>query len=263
MNICLLRGAIIFGCHAVTTDVLITPDWPAPAHIKAFTTTRHGGVSPEPYATLNLGDHVEDDPALVTENRQSLQRLADLPNAPLWLTQTHSTQVIESQYWHQDCHADGMISQHTNHVCAVLTADCLPVLLCDRVGQQVAAVHAGWRGLLNGIIETAVRAFNTPPENIYAWLGPAIGPTQFEVGQEVVDAFVGVHPEAIAAFTANRPQHHLADIYLLARQRLAHMGVEAVFGGNFCTVSDAQRFYSYRRDHVTGRMASLIWIAQE
>ena len=247
----------------MTTDVFITPDWPAPAHIKAFTTTRQGGVSNGPYSSLNLGDHVDDDPASVIENRQRLAQLAQLPAAPLWLSQTHSTQVINSTHWQKGCRADGIISHQPNHVCAVLTADCLPLLVCDQQGQQVAAIHAGWRGLLNGIIENAITAFNTPPENLYVWLGPAIGPAQFEVGEEVLQAFVGVHPEAIEAFTANRPRHYLADIYQLARQRLRRMGIDAVFGGDLCTVSNAARFYSYRRDPITGRMASLIWIAQE
>lgn len=247
----------------MTTDLLITPDWPAPAHIKSFTTTRQGGVSNGPYSSLNLGDHVDDDPALVIENRQRLAQLAQLPAAPLWLSQTHSTEVINSTHWQKGCRADGIISHQPNHVCAVLTADCLPLLVCDQQGQQVAAIHAGWRGLLNGIIENAIMAFNTPPENLYVWLGPAIGPAQFEVGEEVRAAFVGVHPEAIEAFTASRPRHFLADIYQLARQRLSRMGVDAVFGGDLCTVSDATRFYSYRRDPITGRMASLIWIAQE
>lgn len=261
MKIYSLPGATIYGYHAAMTDSLIWPEWPAPVNVKACISTRLGGFSLTPYDSLNLGEHVGDNPAHVGQNRQHLITAANLPAVPLWLQQTHSTIVIDSQQWQPGFEADAIISQTPNQVCAVLTADCLPVLLCDKNGRQVAAIHAGWRGLCDGIIEKTVAQLSVVPEDVLAWLGPAIGPAQFEVGEEVRDAFIAYSADAAAAFQTNKPGHYLADIYQLARQRLSHSGVQQIYGGDFCTVSQPAHFFSYRRDGTTGRMASLIWLA--
>jgi len=236
---------------------LILPDWPAPANVRACTTTRQGGVSVGAYASLNLGDHVGDDPAHVTENRARLRRVLALPAEPLWLTQVHGIAVAEGQ---GGC-ADASVAFAPGTVCTVMTADCLPLLLCDRAGTAVAAVHAGWRGLLAGVIEAAVARLDVPAADLLAWLGPAIGPQSFEVGDEVRTAFMAEDAAASVAFRPTPGGRWLADIYALARLRLVRCGVTAVYGGALCTFSDAARFYSYRRDGVTGRMASLIWLA--
>jgi len=241
-------------------DSLIRPDWPAPGNVNALVTTRLGGVSPAPYNSLNLGDHVGDLPENIAANRRLLINTADLPDTPLWLRQTHSTKVINSQHWQTDMEADAIISSEINRVCAVMTADCLPVLLCDKQGRQVAAIHAGWRGLCDGIIEKTVAQFGGAPEDLLVWLGPAIGPAQFEVGAEVRDAFIAHSADAAAAFQEGKLGHYLADIYQLARQRLKANGIRQIYGGDFCTVSQPEEFFSYRRDGVTGRMASLIWL---
>ncbi|MEX1200405.1 MAG: peptidoglycan editing factor PgeF [Methylophaga sp.] len=241
-------------------DSLIRPDWPAPGNVNALFSTRLGGVSPAPYNSLNLGDHVGDPPENVAANRQLLINTADLPDTPLWLRQTHSTKVIASKHWQAYIEADAIFSTQPNHICAVMTADCLPVLLCDKQGRQVAAIHAGWRGLCDGIIEKTVAQLGGAPEDLLAWLGPAIGPAQFEVGAEVRDAFIAESAEAKSAFLPSKPGHFLADIYTLARQRLHHCGIKNSYGGDYCTVSQPELFFSYRRDGVTGRMASLIWL---
>jgi len=238
----------------------IEPDWPAPSHIRAMMTTRQGGVSLPPFDGLNLADHVGDDPKSVSHNRRLLRGFLDLPAEPLWLTQVHGCSVLEAEACPAGGEADAVIAHTQGQVCAVLTADCLPLLLCDRVGTQVAAIHAGWRGLAAGVIEATLKRFSAPGEEIVAWLGPAIGPQVFEVGAEVRDVFIKHDPYAADAFVANRPGHWLADIYLLAKQRLAVCGVSFVGGGDCCTVSDEERFFSFRRDGKTGRMASLIWI---
>lgn len=236
---------------------LILPDWPAPPNVRACTTTRDGGVSVGPYASLNLGDHVGDDPAHVTENRARLRRELALPAEPLWLTQVHGIAVAGGE---GGC-ADASVAFAPGTVCTVMTADCLPLLLCDRAGTRVAAVHAGWRGLLAGVIEAALARLAVPGGELLVWLGPAIGPESFEVGEEVRTAFMAEDAAASAAFRPSPGGRWLADIYALARLRLARSGVAAVYGGDLCTYSDAARFYSYRRDGVTGRMASLIWLA--
>ncbi|PKM45838.1 MAG: peptidoglycan editing factor PgeF [Gammaproteobacteria bacterium HGW-Gammaproteobacteria-1] len=236
---------------------LILPTWPAPPNVHACATTRAGGVSTEPYASLNLGDHVGDDPAAVAENRARLCRELALPAEPLWLTQVHGTAVAEGA---GGC-ADASVAFGPGTVCTVMTADCLPLLLCDRAGTRVAAVHAGWRGLLAGVIEAAVARLDTPGAELLVWLGPAIGPDAFEVGEEVRAAFLAEDGGAAGAFRPSPAGRWLADIYALARRRLARCGVNAVYGGELCTYHDAERFYSYRRDGVTGRMASLIWLA--
>lgn len=236
----------------------ILPDWPAPANVRALMTTRAGGVSAAPWASLNLGDHVNDDPAHVAANRALLG--AHLPGQPAWLKQVHSARVVEAG--RGDVEADACFSRTPGQVCAVLTADCLPVLFCDRAGSVVAAAHAGWRGLAGGVLEAAVAAMAVPPGEILAWMGAAIGPAAFEVGDDVRDAFLAQHPDTVTAFVPQgAPGKWLADIYALARIRLAHAGVTAVRGGGRCTVAESDTFFSYRRDGVTGRMAALVWLA--
>lgn len=238
---------------------MILPDWPAPPNVKSLMTTREGGVSVAPWASLNLGDHVGDDPARVAANRARLRER--LPAEPGWLRQVHSARVVELGR-EANPEADASFTREAGKVCAVLTADCLPVLFCDRAGSVVAAAHAGWRGLADGVLEATVAAMQVPPGGILAWMGAAIGPQAFEVGDEVRAAFAGRHAEAAAAFAPQpTPGKWLADIYQLARIRLGHAGVRAVYGGGRCTFSEAESFYSYRRDGVTGRMASLVWLA--
>lgn len=237
----------------------IMPDWPAPPGVRAFQTTRLGGVSLPPYYSFNLGDHVGDDLVAVGANRTRLA--AFLPSPPLWLKQVHGSTVVDADVALEKCEADAIFSHQPGRVCAVMTADCLPLLLCDQGGTVVAAVHAGWRGLCEGVIETTVAALGRSGRELLAWLGPAIGPQAFEVGDEVCAAFVGRNSQAAEAFVPVGAGKWLADIGLLARQRLAFAGVTAVWGGGQCTVKESNRFFSYRRDGITGRMATLIWLA--
>lgn len=241
---------------------LITPNWPAPSNVKAYTTTRQGGASQAPYQSFNLADHVGDDPNTVKANRTLLKEILKLPSEPLWLKQVHGTDTIAAECGSTDCVADATYATTPGQVCVVLTADCLPVLFCDRAGTRVAVAHAGWRGLAAGVLETTLQRLSLPPQDILVWLGPAIGPQAFEVGADVRDAFIKPLPQAEEAFTPTRPQHWLANLYLLARQRLAQQGVTAVYGGEFCTFQETDRFFSHRRDKVTGRMASLIWLEE-
>jgi len=237
---------------------VVLPDWPAPARVKGLMTTREGGVSQAPWASLNLGDHVGDNPVHVAANRARLRQ--QLPNEPAWLRQVHSARVVEIGR-EPNPEADAAYSRQSGQVCAVLTADCLPVLFCDRAGSVVAAAHAGWRGLAGGVLEATVAAMRVPPGEILVWMGAAIGPQAFEVGDEVREAFIAQHAEASEAFVPQpMPGKWLADIYRLARIRLNHAGVQAIYGGGRCTYQEAEAFYSYRRDGVTGRMASLIWL---
>ena len=238
----------------------LKPDWPAPPWVHSVTTTRGGGVSKESFATLNLAGHVGDEPAQVEENRRRLLNTLDLKTMPLWLQQVHGAVVVDAANAKPECEADASFVSSPGMACGVLTADCLPVLLCDRGGTRVAAAHAGWRGLLGGVVENTVRAMQTPGSQLLAWLGPAIGPQAFEVGDDVREAFIAEDPKSSVAFAPSPTRRWLANIYVLARIRLARMHVEAIYGGHWCTVSDATRFYSYRRDGVTGRMASLIWL---
>jgi len=240
-----------------TTDWLV-PDWPAPSHIRAVSTTRNGGVSEGHWFGLNLATHVGDDPQHVTANRQFLQDKLGLKNPPQWLTQVHGKHVCDVPHG-GECQADAATSTTAGEACVVMTADCLPVLFTDAAGTRVAAAHAGWRGLAGGVLEASLDAFDDPSK-VLAWLGPAIGPESFEVGGEVREAFISQDAQAHSAFVQNRPGHWLADIYALARLRLSAAGVENIFGGGLCTYSDAERFYSFRREPITGRMASLIWI---
>jgi YfiH family protein len=238
----------------------IVPDWPVPAHVRSAITTRQGGVSVAPYDSFNLADHVGDAPDAVRSNREQLHGELGLPSEPQWLEQVHGCEVAEVADQATVCRADAATATEPGRVCAVLTADCLPLLLCNRSGSRVAAVHAGWRGLVAGVIESTLARFEDDPSELLVWLGPAIGPEVFEVGPEVREAFVAAHPADEACFMANRPGHWLADIYQLARNRLQRAGAGYVGGGDYCTVSEPERFFSYRRDGVTGRMASLIWI---
>ncbi|NJD24242.1 MAG: peptidoglycan editing factor PgeF [Betaproteobacteria bacterium] len=238
---------------------LIIPDWPAPANVGALQTTRAGGVSGGPWAAFNLGDHVGDDPQAVRANRARLR--AVLPAEPVWLRQVHGAVAVDAAGAGKTVpEADAAFASVPGVVCAVLTADCLPVLFCDLAGTIVGAVHAGWRGLRAGVLENTVAALRRPPGEIMAWLGPAIGRSAFEVGSEVRAAFVADDPGAAAAFAPGVADRWWCDLPALARRRLAARGVTAVFGGDACTVSDPERYFSYRRDGVTGRMASLVWL---
>ena len=234
----------------------ITPDWPAPPNVRALITTRSGGVSRGPYASMNPADHVGDEPHAVMANRALLR--AQLPGEPFWLKQIHSDIVAEAGIGPVD--ADACVTRAAKQVCAVLTADCLPVLFCAADGSVVGAAHAGWRGLCAGVLERTVAAMGVPGQHILAYLGPAIGPRAFEVGAEVREAFMAHSASAAAAFAPQVNGKYLADLYLLARQRLAKVGVTQVYGGGECTYTDAERFFSYRRDGATGRMATLAWI---
>ena len=235
----------------------IIPDWPAPKRVRAFVTTRSGGVSAGAYASLNLGARVGDDPGHVARNRTILRNC--LPAEPAWLKQVHGTAVVDAARAPAEAEADGAVTREEQVVCAVLTADCLPVLFCDRGGSAVGIAHAGWRGLAAGILENTVRAMYVPADRLIAYIGPGIGAQAYEVGEDVREAFVRANPGAAAAFSAKQNGKFLADLYLLARSRLAAAGVAEIRGGGFCTATE-QRFFSFRRDGITGRMASLIWL---
>jgi YfiH family protein len=238
----------------------IIPDWPAPTYVKALQTTRKGGVSAAPYDTLNLGLHVGDDPVRVNCNRQFLAPF--MPSEPVWLEQVHGTSVANADATDCRVQADACIARHRDSVCVVMTADCLPVLLCDKQGSVVGAAHAGWKGLAAGVIEATVQAMNASPQNLMAWLGPAISQEAFEVGEEVRTAFVAAHPQAASAFVPGQSGKWLADIYALARIRLNALGITQIYGGNFCTYRESEKFFSYRRDGTTGRMGTFIWLAE-
>ncbi|GKX63815.1 laccase domain protein [Pragia fontium] len=239
---------------------LITPEWDLPVGVKSASTTRHGGVSAAPFNTFNLGDHVGDAADAVASNRHRLVQELGVSGDIIWLEQVHGIDVLTlNSTLPTSQQADASYTSTPGKVCAVMTADCLPVLFCSVAGNEVAAAHAGWRGLQAGILEQTVGHFSAEPENIMAWLGPAIGPEQFEVGSEVRDAFISVDPQAKLAFKA-RGDKYLADIYLLATQRLNALGVQHIYGGDYCTVSQPELFFSYRREQQTGRMASLIWL---
>jgi YfiH family protein len=218
----------------------IKPDWPAPANIKAYTTVRSSWNGPK------------NDPALIS--------LLQLPEEPIWVRQTHSHIALNALPENKHLEADATYTDQTNRVCAVLTADCLPVLVCNKQGTHVAAIHAGWRGLASGVIETTLQHLNLPANDILIWLGPAIGPKKFEVGQDVFDAFTLQHPDTASAFTPHTPGKWLANLYELAKIRLASQGISQIYGGNFCTFTQDELFFSYRRDKgLVGRMASVIW----
>jgi YfiH family protein len=238
----------------------IEPDWPAPGHVRVLSTLRGGGTSVGPYASLNLAGHVGDDPQSVAANRVLLREAAHLPGEPLWLEQVHGADVVRHDGVSSPRRADAAFAADAGRVCAVMTADCLPVVFTDRHGTRVAVAHAGWRGLLGGVLEAAAGALGSAPGDLLAWLGPAIGPDAFEVGEEVRAGFVQRWPEAARCFRPNERGRQMADLYELARIALACGGVAAVYGGGWCTHRDASRFYSFRRDGTTGRMATLAWI---
>lgn len=239
----------------------IVPDWPAPARVKAATTLRTGGVSEGDFASLNLGSHVGDDAAAVAENRRLLKTALQLPAEPAWLNQVHGIEVVAANSQTSPPAADASVAHGANQVCVVLTADCLPVLFCDRQGTRVAAAHAGWRGLAGGVLGATIRALDVPPQRLLAWLGPAIEPEAFEVGPEVRERFLAVDAGNAAAFQANPRGRWSADLYRLARNELARLGVPEVHGGALRCHADAERFFSYRRNNRTGRMGTLVWLS--
>ncbi|SHG20584.1 conserved hypothetical protein [Microbulbifer donghaiensis] len=252
----------------MSTDHYLFPSWPAPANVRAATSLRAGGHSEGAYASFNLGNHVGDDEQAVLANRRQLRQELELPAEPEWLEQIHSDKVIEARADGLVRTADASFASGPGAVCAVLTADCLPVLFCDRAGTRVAAAHAGWRGLAGGILRSTVEALDCEPRELLVWLGPAIGPRAFETGVDVLEVFFenalnGEHMEEIAhCFRPHteKPLHFLADMYALARAELRQLGIDAIYGGDHCTVSETDKFFSYRRDKTTGRMASLIWL---
>jgi YfiH family protein len=242
----------------------IAPDWPAPEHVRVLSTLRAGGVSEGAYASLNVAAHVGDRADAVAVNRLLLREAARLPDEPLWLEQVHGNGVVR----HAGCagmqpRADAAVSFEPGRVCGVMTADCLPVVLADRAGTRVAVAHAGWRGLLGGVVEATIAALQIAPADLCAWLGPAIGPGAFEVGPEVREAYLAALavPGTDACFVPNERARYLADLYGLARLVLARAGTGSIHGGGWCTHDDAGRFFSFRRDGVTGRMATLAWLA--
>ncbi len=246
--------------------IFISPVWPAPANVKALQTTRNGGVSQAPYANLNLGAHVGDDVLDVAKNRQLLSLY--LPSEPVWVNQVHGIEVIDAAKSTCLQNADASFTTQNNVVCVIMTADCLPVLLCDEAGTVVAAVHAGWRGLCDGAIEAAVNKMRVNTGEILAWLGPVIGPNAFEVGDDVRQQFMAQDSQAALAFKPRIETQlngrWLCDMYLIAQQRLNKLGVTQIYGAgineNYCTYTDEARFFSFRRDNITGRMASMIWL---
>lgn len=240
----------------IAGDCLV-PEWPAPPQVRALVTTRSGGVSSGPYASLNLGLRTGDDPATVAENRAQLQSL--LPQPPRWLAQVHGSTVVDADTLTNVPEADASVARRPGTVCAIMIADCLPILLTDHAGSCVGAAHAGWRGLAGGVIANTVARMPAPAADLMAWIGPGIGPDAFEVGEDVREAFCASAPERLKAFKPLHSGKWLCDLPALARDALHRAGVTRVYGGTLCTYSDARRFYSYRRDRITGRMAALIW----
>jgi YfiH family protein len=236
----------------------LIPDWPAPRNVRSLQTTRHGGQSVAPYDSFNLGDHVGDTPQAVAHNRQRLAQL--LPSEPVWLNQVHGIEVANAD--RADCvqQADAAVARQRGTVCVVMTADCLPVLLCDEAGTVVGAAHAGWKGLAAGVIEATIKEMGIEPQKLLAWLGPAISQSAFEVGGEVRDLFLAQEAQASEAFLPGTEGKWMADIYLLAHQRLHALGVLRIYGEENCTFGNPKQFYSYRRDNVTGRMGTFIWL---
>ena len=246
---------------------LIIPNWPAPANVKALQTTRAGGISLAPYDSLNLGSHVKDNPIHVAHNRQLLSQF--VPSEPIWLNQVHGISVVDAAQTdcvadsgYADCvpSADSSYASRKNAVCVTMTADCLPILVCDNAGTVVASIHAGWRSLCDGVIEATIAKLSAKPANLMAWLGPAIGPNAFEVGSEVREQFMAKDAKADLAFKQHGDKY-LANIYQIATQRLNNLGVTQIYGGDRCTFNEKDQFFSFRRDGVTGRMATLIWLS--
>jgi YfiH family protein len=239
----------------------IVPDWPAPANVRAFVTTRAGGVSEGEFASMNLGLSSGDAAERVERNRAIVR--AELPGDPVYLVQVHGIDVadLDGVADGERPRADAAVTARPRRPAAVLTADCMPLFLCDRAGSRVAVAHAGWRGMAAGVIENAVGSLLAPPGEVIAWMGPTIGPDAFEVGPEVRAAFLAVDAEASSAFRAHVPGKFMADLYALARRRLARAGVAQVHGGGFCTFHEGERFFSYRRVKASGRMGAFIWMA--
>lgn len=239
----------------------IIPNWNAPQHIQAFTTVRNGGVSKAPFDSFNLGSHVNDNINDVLQNRKLLAEKFQLPHMPLFLTQTHSTRVIRLPYSGNDFEADAVYTNQPNQVCLIMTADCLPALFVSEDGKEIAAAHAGWRGLCDGVLEATVAEFDCKPDNISVWLGPAIGPNAFQVGIDVIEQFCAFDPDAKEAFIKDTSTSgkFLGNLYQIAKQRLNKLGIINIWGGEHCTYTEKEQFFSYRRDKQTGRMASLIW----
>ena len=251
----------------MTARPFIEADWPAPSGVHALTTLRHGaGVSKPPFDTFNMGLRNGDALADALENRRQLGGLLGLPSAPRWLRQVHGTRAMyfdEASVAGDEPEADAAVTDTRGVVLAILTADCLPVVFAARAGSEVAAAHAGWRGLAAGVLEVTLSAMKTAPRDVIAWLGPAAGPQAYEIGAEVRDAFVGGDADAEAAFTATRPGHWKVDLYALARRRLAAAGMAPadIHGGDRCTIREADAFFSHRRDGIGGRIATLAWLA--
>ena len=243
----------------------LVPDWPAPKSVRSAITLRTAGCSQAPFDSFNLADHVGDHPSAVAANRQALTQLLQLPSEPIWLHQVHGSEVVYGPEAAQKTTADACYTDVLGQVCAVMTADCLPVLFCNQQGTKIAAAHAGWRGLCAGILRNTASYFS-PDETIFAYLGPAIGPQVFEVGAEVREAFLSSaqntqHQAMIdSAFRWSDDSRYLADLYALARAELACCGIDNVYGGDFCTHSQSEQFFSYRRNQITGRTASLVWL---
>lgn len=240
----------------------IQPNWKAPSHVHALMTTRVGGVSQPPFFSFNLGDHVGDCPHAVQQNREKLVEMANLPHFPVFLTQTHSTKVLRLPLAEgSDRNADAVYTNQPNQVCLVMTADCLPVLFCSQDGQEIAAAHAGWRGLCDGILEATVAEFACPPHEIQVWLGAGISEAAFQVGEEVIAQFEAIDKNARIAFKPDLSTKNkfFGNLYQIASQRLQKLGIQQITGGDYCTYYDTDNFFSYRRDRQTGRMATLIW----
>lgn len=238
---------------------LIQPNWPAPTNISAGTTTRLGGVSKAPYDSLNLGSNTGDDIDAIRQNREHFQQVLSLPNEPYWLNQVHGNTAISIDANYQATNADASYTNQPGVICTVLTADCLPILVCNQAGTEIAAIHAGWRSLASGIIENTIAKFAAPPEQLLTWLGPCISAQVYEIGEEVYTSFVETNPETKKAFIPTREHHWLANLPLLAEQRLHALGIEQIYHSNLCTLQDETQFFSYRRDCETGRMASFIY----
>lgn len=239
----------------------ITPEWPVPAHVRSAFTLRTGGVSRAPFNALNTAQHVGDDPAAVQENRRRVREVLSVPAEPVWLEQVHGVGVADLDKGLPTGPADAAVTRTPGRVCVIQVADCMPVLFASQSGDVVGAAHAGWRGLAHGVLESTVRAMNVAPSQVVAWLGPAIGPAHFEVGDEVRAAFMDRDAQASEAFTINARGRWQCDLYMLARQRLRALGVQHISGGGWCTYADADRFFSFRRERTCGRMAALIWIS--
>ena len=234
-------------------------DWPAPPGVRVLSSFRSGGASAPPYDSLNLGDHVGDDPRAVAENRRQLQLAAGLPAEPVWLEQVHGVNVADLDSHGPYGPADAALTRRFGRVCAILTADCLPVVIASESGETIAAAHAGWRGLKDGVIGATVQAMGVAPQRLIVWLGPAIGPRHFEVGAEVREAFLEVDSKNIDAFVGNARGRFMADLALLARRQLGRLGITRIYGGGECTYTRADRYFSHRRDGITGRQGTFIW----